>query len=765
MDDTPKIRFYHRILFKVLLPVLAAGILFSFLAVSILTGPIVTFLDDNFKANLRHTSQNGIDICDNYFNYLMDLRLEDDPDMNLSLENEAVAEIVSIGTELNMIHMLVLKNGRVAASSLDRQVTVDMDMKSRNIRLGEVSRLSINKSGAMACIRYFPFWDLHIISFIFQKDYERPITAGKNIVFLGTVGVLVSILAVFLLVYHFFINRPLKELVRHTEEVGKGNLEKISVAHNDEIGSLMTAFNTMVESLKKERSETADLVDQLKQSEFRFRNLFENVPIGICVLDEQGMIIASNESMHKTIRHTRESIRFLSFDTLFFDPAESAELIARIRKEQLIQNYETKFVCPDDTHLMVELTLSAAQLRDQLFIIAIVENITRKRKLETQLQHARKMEAVGTLAGGIAHDFNNILQAVKGYITILLMDKTEDHRDRKSLEAVDSAADRAARLVRQLLTFSRKLETERRPVDINSCIEQAAGILERTIPKMISIEFDLEQEPWIVRADAIQLEQVILNLGTNAADAMPSGGTITIQTANVMINGRNMPENIWMDTGAYVQFVITDTGCGIDKKVVEHIFEPFFTTKEIGKGTGLGLASVYGIVREHEGYITCSSEEGRGTSFTIFLPAEPRENEAGDVDSSAESTGTGEETLLVVDDETAVLEVVRKGLEGFGYGILTASSGEEALETIAMPDSSVDLILLDISMPGMGGYRCLEEIRKIAPEVKVVISSGYPFDDAGGKTSSDSEKPHGFIQKPYNLSDLALKVREVLSAS
>ena len=623
MNQPRKIRFYDGILLKVLLPVLSAGILFSFLAVSILTGPIANFLDDNFKSSLRHVSRDGMDVCDNYFNYLMDLRLEDDPDMNLSLENEAVAEIVSIGTELNMIHMLVLKNGRVAASSLDGHVTVDTDMKNRNIRLGEISRLSINKSGAVACVRYFPFWDFHIVGFIFEKDYDRPITAGKNIVFLGTVGVLVSILAVFLVVYHFFINRPLTNLVRHTEEVGKGNLEKIPVTQNDEISRLMTAFNAMVESLEKERSETADLVDQLKQSEFRFRNLFENVPMGICVLDEQGMIIASNESMHKTIGHTRESVRFVSFETLFSDPAESAELIARIRKEQVIHNFETKFVCPDDTPLMVALTLSAAKHRDQLLTIAIVENITQKRKLETQLQHARKMEAVGTLAGGIAHDFNNILQAVKGYIAILLMDKTEDHMDRKSLEAVDSAADRAARLVKQLLTFSRRLDTERRPIDINSCIEQAAGILERTIPKMISIEFDLEQEPWIVRADAIQLEQVILNLGTNAADAMPSGGRITIKTANVMINGRNMPENIWMDTGAYVQFVLTDTGHGIDKKFVEHIFEPFFTTKELGKGTGLGLASVYGIVREHEGYITCNSEEGRGTSFTIFLPAEP----------------------------------------------------------------------------------------------------------------------------------------------
>ncbi|MCF8045246.1 MAG: response regulator [Desulfarculaceae bacterium] len=764
MSNAPKIRFYHGILFKVLLPDLATGILFSFFAVSILTDPMVTFLDDNFKANLRHISRDGIDICDNYFNYLMELRMEDDPEMNLSMQNEAMSEIVDIGRELKMVHMLVLKDGSVAASSLDGPVTVENDMKEGNIKLGMISRCRINGSSSLACVRYFPFWDYHIVSFIFQKDYQKPINAGKNIVFLGTLGVLAAILTVFLIVYNWFINRPLKKLVRHTEQVGKGNLESIPVRNRDEIGRLMTAYNGMVKSLEKERSEVTDLVDQLKQSESRFRNLFENVPTGICVMDEKGVVIASNDSMHKTFGHTRESIRFVSFDTLFFDPSESADLLARIRKEELIQNYETKFVCPDDTALMVELTLSAAKLKDQLLIIAIVENITQKRKLEIQLQHARKMEAVGTLAGGIAHDFNNILQAVKGYIAILLLDKSKDHQDIKSLKAVDNAADRAAQLVRQLLMFSRKLDTERRPLDINSCMEQAAGILERTIPKMISIEFNLEEKPWTVRADAIQLEQVVLNLGTNASDAMPSGGRITIETANVKINGRNMPENIWMDAGAYVKLVMTDTGEGMDKALVDHIFEPFFTTKEIGKGTGLGLASVYGIVKEHEGYIACTSEVGKGTSFMIFLPAEPAENEAAGIELEAKKTGAEEKTILVVDDEPAVLEVSRQGLDGYGFAVFTASSGEEALEVIAGADPPVDLVVLDISMPGMGGYRCLEEIRKLDDHVKVVISTGYSFDDSRGKPSPDSGGPDDFIQKPYNLDELVAKIRQVLAA-
>ena len=765
MDNIPKIRFYHSILFKVLLPVLAAGILFSVFAVSVLTDPIVTFLDDNFKANLRHISRHGIDICDNYFNYLMDLRMEDDPEMNLSLRNEAVSEVVTIGRELKMIHMVVLKNGQVAASSLDGPVRVDWNKKSSSIKFGAISRFRVNGSAALACVRYFPFWDYHIVSFIFQKDYDRPITAGKKIVYIGTIGVLVVILTVFLLAYNCFINRPLKKLVRHTEEVGKGNLEKISVQNHDEIGHLMAAYNGMVDSLVKERAEITDLVDQLKQSESRFRNLFENVPIGICVTDENGMIIASNNSMQKTIGYSKESVRLVSFDTLFSDPSESAEILFRIRKEKLIRNYETKFVRPDDTALMVQLTLSAAYLKDQLLIIAIVENITRKRKLEAQLQHARKMEAVGTLAGGIAHDFNNILQAVKGYVSILLLDKTEDHRDRKSLEAVDNAADRAAQLVNQLLMFSRKLDLQRRPLDVNECVEQAAGILERTIPKMITIEFNLERNPWTLLADSIQLEQVILNLGSNAADAMPSGGRIMIETANVYINAGNMPANIWMDPGAYVKLVITDTGLGIDKRVLDHIFEPFFTTKEVGKGTGLGLASVYGIVKEHEGYITCTSEPGQGTSFTIFLPVRPAEKQPSGINPSAEISAAGEENILVVDDESAVQEVVRQGLEGYGYRVLTASSGEEALAVIEKAEPSVDLVLLDISMPGMGGYRCLEEIRKIHLAVKVVISSGYSFEDTDGKTSTDLQRPDGYIQKPYNLSDLAEKVRQILSRS
>lgn len=763
MNSHP-IRFYNRLIFKILFPVVVIGAVFSVFAVSVLTAPITGFVEKSFESNLRHISRDGISICDNYFNYLMELRMEDDPDMNLSLRNEAVAEIAALGSELEHIHMMVIKSGDVVASSLDEAAAVTWAGKGGKIQLGRVSGCRINNKPSVAYVRYFPFWDYHIVSFIFQKDYERPVTAGKKIVYLGAVGVLVSVMAAFVMVYTWFISKPLKSLVRHTEQVGKGEFETILVERNDEIGRLMSVYNRMVESLEKERSESTRLVDQLKQSESSFRNLFENVPMGICVMDEKGVIIACNESMHKTTGYSKESIRHAVFEKLFSDSEEFKELLTRIRQEELVRHYETRFVRPDDSVFTVELTLSAGKLNDQLRIIAIVENISQKRKLEAQLQHARKMEAVGTLAGGIAHDFNNILQAVKGYVAILLMDKTGDHADRKSLEAVESAADRAARLVRKLLMFSRKLEIQREPLDINRFIEQAGGLLEKTIPKMISIKFNPVKEPWTIKADAIQLEQIILNLGSNAADAMPYGGTITLETDNVMITRSNMPENLWMESGAYVKLTMTDTGHGIDREFLEHIFEPFFTTKELGRGTGLGLASVYGVVKEHDGYITCKSSVGQGTSFMIFLPAEPTRSDEPGMEPCAEETRAGEETILVVDDEPAVLEVASQGLGKYGYSVLTAASGEDALEIMAKKEPMADLVLLDISMPGMGGYRCLEKIRERHGHVKVVISSGYSFDLKAGSPPG-SESPDDFIQKPYNIEELAAKIRQVLSTA
>ena len=323
-----------------------------------------------------------------------------------------------------------------------------------------------------------------------------------------------------------------------------------------------------------------------------------------------------------------------------------------------------------------------------------------KHALEEQLRQAQKMEAVGTLAGGIAHDFNNLLQVINGYTQILLMDKNEQDREFNGIKAIDDAGARAAKLVRQLLLFSRKAETERQAVNLNAEIKQAVKILERTIPKMVEIELQLHNALWMVHVDPIQIEQVLLNLGTNASDAMPDGGKLTFTTHNIILDDEFLQSHMEASPGRNVLITVTDTGQGIHPDTLEHIFEPFYTTKEIGKGTGLGLASVYGIVKGHGGFVTCQSHPGRGTRFQIYLPAvDAQDAQFPGQQADEEPVQGGNETILIVDDEQSVRDFATQVLQRFGYTVLNASSGEQAVDLYSRQYPKIDLIVLDIACP------------------------------------------------------------------
>ncbi|MBF0528202.1 MAG: PocR ligand-binding domain-containing protein [Deltaproteobacteria bacterium] len=382
-----------------------------------------------------------------------------------------------------------------------------------------------------------------------------------------------------------------------------------------------------------------------------------------------------------------------------------------------------------------------------------------KEKLQEKLLQSQKMEAVGTLAGGVAHDFNNLLQAIRGYTSLILIGKSETDLDYHRLGEIEKLVERAAQLVKQLLFFGRKAEAERRPVKLDLEVEHAVKILERTIPKMIEIEIFIIDHLWPILADPVQIEQAILNLGSNAADAMAEGGRLVIEAENITMDGESIVSHPGI-SGNYVLLTVSDTGHGMDKETMGHIFEPFFTTKEIGKGTGLGLASVYGIVKSHGGYITCYSEPDHGTNFKIYLPAiEPREAQAtGNLITASPLGGT--ETILLADDETSIIEVISDILLSFGYKVLTAFSGEEALEIYRAQRDKIDLVILDIGMPGMGGHQCLVELLKTNPAVKVLIASGYSINGRAKKSLEAGAA--GYVGKPYQLTDLLNKVRSVM---
>ena len=392
-------------------------------------------------------------------------------------------------------------------------------------------------------------------------------------------------------------------------------------------------------------------------------------------------------------------------------------------------------------------------------VLGIARDVTKERFTEAQLSHAQKMEAIGTLAGGIAHDFNNLLQAILGYGEIILLNKNENDRDFEKLQHIIKAAKRGSELTSQLLTFSRKVGSKLQPLALNHIIENIQTMMDRTIPKMINIDYRLSPNLLNINADASQMEQVLIDLVVNARDAMPRGGTLTITTENVIVNEDNPPPYPEITQGEYVQLTVSDTGHGMDIDTLQYIFDPFFTTKELGKGTGLGLSTVYGNVKNNHGHIICYSELNRGTTFKIFLPAielleKPLEKAA------MEKPQGGTETILLIDDEEFIRDLGKRILTTFGYSIFTAPDGESAIELYRKQKDAIDMIILDLIMPGMGGRECILKLLDINPQARIIIASGHTID--GPVKDVVNLGARDFIHKPYGLRQMLKVVRKVL---
>ena len=508
---------------------------------------------------------------------------------------------------------------------------------------------------------------------------------------------------------------------------------------------------------ERKRAEEA-----LRESEERFRTLVEGAPDAIFVqtnqrfayLNPSALDLFGLESEDQMLgRPVWESLHPSSRDSI---RAHAQHLNETQHKES---SHEETILRADGSSVLVELSAVPVNFRGEQGALIFVRDITERKRMEHQLQQAQKMEAVGTLAGGIAHDFNNLLQAINGYTQLLILDKHEGDPEYSHLKAVAEAGSRAAELVRQLLYFSRKVEAERKHLDLNQEVKQAHGLLERTIPKMIAIELHLSGQLWLVKADPIQIEQVLLNLGANAADAMPAGGKLIFETENVVIGdgAQGHPE---AEPGRYIRLRVSDTGQGMDPETIEHIFEPFFTTKGIGKGTGLGLASVFGIIKSHGGYIHCVSEIGQGTRFEIYLPAAQKPLLDDSDKTQEERPQGGAETILLVDDDSAINDFASQTLRKFGYTVLAAFSGEEALNIYSNHSGKIDIVILDIGMPGMGGHKCMREMLQIDPNARVIIASGYAADVQIQQTLKAGAA--GYLSKPYRINDMLKAIRTAL---
>ncbi len=510
---------------------------------------------------------------------------------------------------------------------------------------------------------------------------------------------------------------------------------------------------------QKKQTEAA-----LRSAEEKYRTIFENAMEGIFQATQEGRFIIANPAIaHMQGYDSPEELINNITDIgrqLYVDPKRCLELVCLLNEDGAVYNFEAQMYRKDGSTNWV--CINARVVRDEngkiLYYEGTVEHITERKQLQSQLLHAQKIDAIGTLAGGIAHDFNNILTAIIGYGNLLQMKIDGDDPRRIYADHILASAQKATGLTQSLLAFSRKQSIELKPHKVNGIIKGMENLLKRLIPEDIDFETLYSDRDITIMADAIHMDQVLMNMATNARDAMPKGGTLRIGTKIVRLDDEFIRIHGYGKEGTYALILVSDTGCGMDETTKKKVFDPFFTTKEVGKGTGLGLSIVYGIIKQHNGYIKLESEQGKGTTFHIYLPAVNETTE--EAKPFLPAVKQGEETILIAEDDPSVRGVIEEILVGSGYSVIGAVDGEDAIDRFIEKKHAIDLIIIDVVMPKKNGKEVYEEIRKAKRGIKVVFTSGYTRDVVIDK--GVYEDTVEFVSKPISRSELLAKVRETL---
>ena len=503
--------------------------------------------------------------------------------------------------------------------------------------------------------------------------------------------------------------------------------------------------------------------EALRRSEARSRSLILSAAFGICRCTLAGRFLDVNPALMTMLGHesVEDLLQLNARREVFVNPQDWDRLAEDYRSTGSRNGVEVQWKRKDGNVIFVRLSGCDATITDEPeeALELIAEDITDRRQLEEQLRQAQKMDAVGRLAGGVAHDFNNLLMVINGYTEVLLEQLEKGSAMHQKVLSIQQAADRAATLTRQLLAFSRKQLLELKVVDVNTVIADMERLLRPLIGENIELVTRLSTQTGHTRADVSQLEQVIMNLVVNAKDAMPEGGKLTLQSSDVTVR-QNFSEHRFIQPGRYAVVSVTDTGQGMDKETQSRIFEPFFTTKEKGKGTGLGLSTVYGIVKQSNGYVFAKSELGAGTTFHVYLPRVEDSAEELSPAKSQQNEAGGCETVLLVEDEESVRELVRLTLASRGYHVLEAENGECGLRIAEDCKEPIDILITDVVMPGIGGREMAKKLLALRPGISVLYLSGYTEDTV--ITHGALGPSTAFLQKPFTLQCLAEKVREVL---
>ena len=556
------------------------------------------------------------------------------------------------------------------------------------------------------------------------------------------------------------MNKEVKEITRE----GRTLWVNLNLTPSfDERGNVMGILG-----IGEDITERKKMDDALRESEEKYRTILESIEEGYFEVDLAGNLTFLNGALCKIFGYTRDEL--LGMNNRQYTAPETAKKMYQIfnqvyRTGKLARVMDYEIITKDRSTKILE--MSAYLIRgsegEPIGFRGVVRDVTErkgaekeKKTLEAQLQYAQRMEALGTLAGGIAHNFNNLLMGIQGNTSLMLLGADSTHPHHENLKRIEKLVDSASKLTKQLLGYARKGQYEMKALSVNRVIEETSETFSTT-KKDITVHRELADNLHVVQADQGQIEQVLWNLYVNAADAMSAGGELFLKTGNV--TSRDMKDKPYkVKPGNYVLVMVRDTGTGMDRKTMERIFEPFFTTKGLAKGTGLGLASVYGMVKAHGGYIDVESKKGLGTTFSIYLPASEKQIPEKKVTQG--KIEKGHETLLLVDDEEMILEVSREILETLGYTVIQAQGGNEAIDLYRAHKDNIDMVILDMIMPDMGGGETYDQLKAINPELKALLSSGYSID---GQAKEILERGcDGFIQKPFNMKELSGKIREIL---